>query len=233
MQDVFGRALYDWHSGIRVEKLWINNKYGAPEEMPIGYYFRSAEALPQLEKYALSLCKGHILDVGAGAGAHALTLQKLNKKVTALEISPLAAKVLSARGVNQILEGDIFTLKPNRKYNTILLLMNGLGVAQNLDGLNVLFETLKGWLAPGGKILFDSSDVYYLYNNALQPSPLPTDRYYGEIEYQYEYGGLKTEWFTWLYVDYATFAEYAQKAGYRIKMLAQDDEGHYLGELKI
>ena len=54
-------------------EIW--NNYGFKEEMPIETYFREWDDFPQIEQFALSLTKGKVLDIGAGAGAHSLYLQ--------------------------------------------------------------------------------------------------------------------------------------------------------------
>ena len=41
--------------------------------IPTDYLFRSYEEMPDIEKIALSRCKGKILDVGAGSGVHVIT----------------------------------------------------------------------------------------------------------------------------------------------------------------
>jgi SAM-dependent methyltransferase len=231
VSDILGKALLDWHRGKRDEILWINNTYGEPEEMPVDYYFRSPDELPELEVFALDHCRGKILDVGAGAGAHALPLQEKGLQVDALEISANACTVLEQRGVKSILNQDILKAEGCAQYDTILLLMNGLGLAQTIEGLKKLLKHLKTLVAPGGQILFDSSDVHYLYDNAFEPVAKPTGRYYGEIEYQYAYKGEKGEWFKWLYIDYASVAEIARAKDFQADLLAQDDEGHFLCRL--
>ena len=229
MKDVFGEALLDWHLGIREHKLWINNKYGDPEEMPIDYYFRDIDELPEIEGYALTLCEGHVLDVGAGSGVHSLILQQHGLEVDALEISANACKVLKERGVTSVLNQDVFELKVTHRYDTILILMNGLGIAQTIDGLKKLLNHLKTLLAPEGQILFDSSDVEYLFAGAEKPM----DHYYGEMDYQYEYKGEKEKWFKWLFIDFDFVQEIASQAGYLVDFMAQDDDGHYLCRLTL
>lgn len=235
MSDILGRAILDWHRGDGDHKLWINNRYSQyePEEMPVEYYFRSAEEMPELELLAMDYCRGKILDVGAGAGAHALLLQDTGKNVHALEISKNACLVMKERGVKSILNASIFEFNQNQKFNTILFMMNGLGLAQNINGLRQLFLKLKSLLAKNGQILFDSSDVHYLYDNAINPLPKPTDRYFGEVEYQYEYKNEKGDWYTWLYIDFPLCAELGAEHGFHTELIAQDDEGQFLARMEM
>ncbi len=225
--------MLSWFKGNRQDQLWINNRYGEPEEMPIDHYFRAEEELPDIERYALSQCEGRILDVGAGAGAHVLTLQDAGMDVYALEISPKACQVMVGRGVKNVLNADIFSVEVEHKFDTILLMMNGIGLVQSIDQMGSLFDKLKSLLTEDGQILFDSSDVHYLYDNAIDPVPKPQDRYYGEIEYQYEYQGNKGGWYTWLYIDFPLCQKIAEDHGFLVDLLAQDEEGHYLVRLTL
>ncbi|HEY9196100.1 MAG TPA: class I SAM-dependent methyltransferase, partial [Mucilaginibacter sp.] len=126
MKDILGQAIYDHYHQNPPHKLWINNQYGPREEMPVETYFRDEDDMPDLEWHALNECRGTVLDIGAGAGSHALLLQERGFDVTALEISALAAGVMQARGVNKVVIADVFEYRDSR-YDTLLLLMNGIG----------------------------------------------------------------------------------------------------------
>lgn len=228
MSDVLGQAIYDYYHDIAPGKLWIHNKYGPKEEMPIETFFRTTDEMPDLEWLALNECRGKILDIGAGAGSHSLILQDNNLDVTAIDISPLAVKVIKDRGVKNAFHQDIFTYN-DAKYDTLLLLMNGIGLAGTLAGLKTLLQHLKTLLNDGGQLLFDSSDVSYLYEDG----DMPTDDYHGEIAYQYHYKKLQTNWFNWLYVDKDTLQKTAAEAGFKANILLEDEYGQYLSKLSL
>ncbi len=88
MKDVLGQAIAAYHRTASTAKLWVHNRYGPKEDMPVKIYFRQAADMPELEWVALQNCKGKVLDIGAGAGSHALLLQQMGLTVTALDISP-------------------------------------------------------------------------------------------------------------------------------------------------
>jgi methylase of polypeptide subunit release factors len=96
MKDVLGTAISDYYHNTSTGKLWVHNKYGPKEEMPVDVYFRDMEDMPELEWAALHQCRGRILDIGAGAGSHALALQKMGLDITALDISPKSVAVMRA-----------------------------------------------------------------------------------------------------------------------------------------
>ncbi|MES3017630.1 MAG: methyltransferase domain-containing protein [Bacteroidota bacterium] len=225
--DVFGKALLDYHRLGHTEKLWLHNNYGKPEDMPVDVFFRTEDDLSELEEYALSLCKGTVLDIGAGAGAHSLLLQDSGFDVTSLEISATACEVMKSRGLKNVINEDIFSYQ--KKYDTLLLLMNGIGLCGDVEGLNRLLPHLKKLLRPGGQIILDSSDISYLY----EPASFPTQRYFGEISYQYEYQSIKGSWFNWLYSDIEHLKTAAKKHGFFFELLFEDDMDQYLARLTV
>ncbi len=228
MSDLHGQALLDYCNRAPYKKLWIHNSYGPKEEMPVSHYFRGEAAMPLLEQIALRKCTGKVLDIGAGAGSHALLLQQKGLAVTALEISPKAAEVMQKRGVKEVVVHDVYTYALHR-YNTLLLLMNGIGLTGTLAGLRRFLQQTKTLLLPRGQIIFDSSDVAYLYNG----DPPANGEYYGEISYQYEYKKQKTEWFKWLYVDQQTMQTIAATEGFAMEVLFEDEFDQYLARLML
>ncbi|MEO8887611.1 MAG: methyltransferase domain-containing protein [Mucilaginibacter sp.] len=228
MNDVLGRAIFDYHHQNKPGQLWIHNQYGPKEEMPLDIFFRPKDDMSDIELLALDHCRGKVLDIGAGAGSHSLLLQQGGTDVTAIDISPLAVQVMQARGVKKVYEANIFTYHP-RKFDTLLLLMNGIGLAGTLHGLKQLLMHLRLLLNDGGQVLFDSSDVAYVYEEI----GLPANNYYGEIPYQYQYKTLTTDWFSWLYIDKNTLHDIAVQVGFKLQILAEDEYGQYLARLIV
>jgi len=226
--DIYGQALQDFYNHQPEEKLWLHNTYGEPEEMPIDVFFRGEDEMPEAELLALQLCRGKVLDIGAGAGSHALVLQQQGFNVTALELSPGASSVMHKRGVKTVVQQDVFQYK-TEKFDTLLLLMNGIGLTQNLAGLDRFLQHAKQLLLPGGQLIFDSSDITYLYEDL----PLPENKYYGEISYQYEYKNQKGNWFNWLYIDQQTLKLCAKKQGWKCAFVYQDELDLYLAQLTL
>ena len=132
--DILGTALHDYRSRKSVSPLLLHTSYGDIEEMPVAVFFRKPADFPTLERMALTHCYGKVLDVGAGAGSHALYLQQQGIAVQAMDISPGAAEVMRQRGVKQVTTLDFFQYTGG-EYDTLLFLMNGIGLAGDLNGL--------------------------------------------------------------------------------------------------
>lgn len=228
MIDLPGQAIWDYYKKKKPGKLWIHNTYGPKEDMPVDAYFRKEGAMPALELKAVESCRGAILDVGAGAGSHALLLQQKGLNVTAMDISSKAVEVAKLRGVKNVIECDIY-LFDGQQFDTLLFLMNGIGLAGTVAKLKVLLQHLKKLLSPGGQLIFDSSDVAYLYDGKMPG----TGNYYGELRYEYAYKGKKSGWFSWLYIDKNTLARLAAEEGWQIEVLFEDGHDQYLARLAL
>lgn len=226
--DVLGEALSDYFYHGKAAPLLLHTSYGTTEDMPVDWFFRDEADFPVLERKALHLCKGHVLELGAGTGSHALFLQEQGLPITALDISPKAAWIMSERGIRDVHCKPYQDFKSG-SFDTILLLMNGIGIIGCLSALPQFLSQMRQLLKPGGQILFDSSDISYLY----EKSPIPEDHYFGEISYQFEYRGVKGSWFDWLYVAPSTMLTEASRAGWIAKLIYKDEHDQYLMRLTL
>lgn len=191
--------------------------------------FRDYLEMDGLERSALKLCTGKILDVGAGSGCHSLHLQQENKKVDALEISPGCIQVMARRGVKSIIQQNLFSLK-KKKYTTILMLMNGLGICGTLDGCNLFLQFIKTILAKDGQVIADSTDLESLYEDAGKYD-IADDGYHGETEFIMKYRDNRSEPFSWLYIDYNTLAALVNFNGLQCEQIATAGGGRYLARI--
>lgn len=226
MDEVFEAALIDFYNNEFSGKLLIHNYYGEPDDMDLGVYLRDESELLEIEYQALELCKGKTLDVGAGIGAMTSILQTRGIMVDALDISDRYCEIMQERGIVNVLKKDFFADPISDKYDTLLLLMNGLGICGQFNALSDFFAKANSILEPGGQVLLDSSDVNYIYDTVK-----PRNQYYGELDYQYEYKNRRGPWFKWLYVDSKTLAEEAAKNGFNLEVIAREESGQYLGRL--
>jgi SAM-dependent methyltransferase len=201
------------------------------DEMSIDYLFRSYNEMPKLEKKALQLAKGKILDVGCGAGSHALYLQKKGFDVTAIDISANAIKACELRGVQNIKVQNILDTE-NEKFDTILLLMNGTGIFGTLAATSNYLQKLKSLLNPNGQILVDSSDIIYMFDTDDDGSYLvPASGYYGELTFSISYKNETEETFPWLYMDYNTLQNAAHANGLQCELVTEGKHFDYLAKL--
>jgi SAM-dependent methyltransferase len=228
-KDVYGADLMDYYTNTEAAPLILyTNDSKHKEIMPVDLFFRGKDNFPEQELIALALCEGKVLDIGAGVGSHSLYLQEVGFDVTALELSSRACEIMKRRGVMKVVNDNIYNYE-SEKYDTLLFLMNGIGLVETIGGLERLFEHVKKLLKPGGQLLFDSSDINYYYKNEKDKP----DHYYGEIRFQYEYKGQKGEPFGWLYIDQNELIKLGNKAGWVVQILDEDNHYQYLARMEI
>ena len=231
MQDPFEKAFYDYLDGNINATIVVNINKGEADDIPISYFFRAYENMPELEKKALDLCYGSILDIGAGSGSHSLFLQDNGADVTALDIKKGFVDIMKKRGVKRVIQSDIFDFK-GHKFDTLLMMMNGIGFAENFDGLSVFLRSAKKMLNPGGQLILDSSDLMYLYEEEDGSYAINLNmEYYGEVLYQIEYMGIKGKPFNWLYIDFDNLSLIAEQSGFKSEKVFEDDHYNYLARL--
>lgn len=220
-----GQAMLDYFRGELHAHIIIKSNAEQDRAVPLGVFFREGR-LPKLEKVALQHCKGKILDAGAGTGAHALKLQNQGKDVTALDISEEACIMMKERGIKNVICGNILEIS-DTNYDTILLMMNGIGLAGNFDGLDTLFYHLHSILKSGAQVIFDSTDISYLTSEKRMNGTLKiedTDPYFGIVWYQLEYKGQQGKPYPWLFLDRNKLRKYAIKHKFNYDLLMDHKE---------
>lgn len=231
-KDPMGLAIRDFWKKEEDTEIVVYSDVVEDDVIPVPYLFREREEWPELESKALDLCKGNTLDVGAGAGVHALELQKKGLSVTALEWSPLAVDVMKQRGVQQTVCTDVFQYRPSEKFDTILMLMNGIGIAGKLDRLKEFLQLLKSWLTPQGQILLDSSDIRFLFEESDGSMYVDLNgSYYGEMSFEMEYKSIKGERFPWVYIAFDVLQMYAEECGFSCELISNGAHYDYLAKL--
>lgn len=230
--DPMGAAIRDYQIKGKASRLRVLSSMFDEDEMPVAHLFRTFNQMPRLEQKALSMAKGRVLDIGAGAGCHALALQERGLEVKAIDISPLSCEVMKERGVKDVECVNLFNPQLQGKYDTLLLLMNGTGIAGKLNRLSMLLNRLKELLAEGGQILIDSSDLKYIYENEDGSMDIDLNApYYGEVDYQMQYKNIKGEPFDWLYTDPMLLASISKQCGLNCEIVEEGENYDFLARL--
>lgn len=233
MLDLFGKAILDFQTNNSPEDLVTETNISEADEMSVEYLFRDFKAMPKLEQHALQLAKGKILDVGCGAGSHALYLQENGFDVIAIDISANAIRACELRGLKNARVENILELE-NETFDTILLLMNGTGIFGTLAKTSKYLQKLKSLLNPNGQILIDSSDIIYMFDKRDDGSYLvPADAYYGELTFSVSYKNETEVAFPWLYLDYNMLQNAAFANGLQCELILEGEHFDYLAKLTL
>tara|TARA_R100001369_G_scaffold11109_1_gene24431 strand:+ start:20344 stop:21081 length:738 start_codon:yes stop_codon:yes gene_type:complete len=232
--DVFGKAISAYYHENDETPILVHSPDFDDDEILVPYLFRGFEEMPALEQEALLDAEGKILDVGCGAGSHAVYLQnERNLEVTAIDISEGALEICKARGIKDVRKIDYFELK-DEKFDTILLLMNGTGIIEKLEKLDRFFKHTRSLLNKDGKVLIDSSDLSYLFDPDEDGGIWvdPDAPYYGELDFSISYKGESSNEFSWLYLDFNSLALAAEGNDFSCELIKNGEHYDYLAVLK-
>jgi len=232
-KDPIGQALLDYLKTGEDTPIIVKMDISEDDELSPSYFFRSYQQCPELEQMALQLARGKVLDVGAGAGSHALYLQQQGLDVTAIDVSPNSVKVMEQRGLKNVSLIDFYDLKEGQ-YDTLIFLMNGIGLVQTLSGFDAFFSHAKKLLMPNGQIILDSSDLIYMFEQEDGSYLIDlNESYHGEVEFCLSYKDTQGEPFNWLYVAEELLEDAANKNGFEYELVKQGPHYDYLVKLTL
>ncbi len=222
-------ALLAHAAGDTAGELRLRSSLGEDEAFPVEFFFRSENRMLDFERYALDLCRGRVLDLGAGAGPHTVALQAKKRSVVALEGSPTLARLLKARGAASVVCAD-FRYWWQAGFDTVLMLMNGLGPVGTLAGLDRFLRHARRFPAPGGQLLIDGAEAIPGEARRSGPWP-PAGGYAGQAWIELSHAGRVGRPFRELYIDLETLARHAAAAGWRCEVAFEAEEAAYLARL--
>ena len=232
-RDPMGRAIYDYYHKQKVGKLRVFSSMFYEDEIPVATLFRTYDEMPVQERMAVDLCRGRVLDVGAGSGCHSLVLKERGLEVVAMDISDLSVEVMKERGLDAR-NINFFDESFAEKFDTLLLAMNGIGIVGKVERLEQFFRSVKRLMAPGGQVLLDSSDIRYVFmdDDGVMDIDLAAG-YYGEVDFKMRYKNITGEPFDWLYIDFDTLSMYAEEYGFKCEKCADGEHYDYLARLTL
>jgi SAM-dependent methyltransferase len=232
-KDPMGRAISDYFHTGKAGKLRVLSSMFYEDEIPVPTLFRTYDEMPVQEQKALELCRGRILDVGAGSGCHSKVLIERGLEVVAIDISELSIEVMKERGIDAR-NINFFDETFCEKFDTILLAMNGIGIVGKVENLGNFFRSAKRLLTPGVQLLLDSSDIKYIFmdDDGSMDIDLAAG-YYGEIDYKMRYKNITGEPFDWLYIDFDTLSMYAEEHGFNCEKCIDGEHYDYLARITL
>ncbi len=237
-RDAYGQQLLaQFHSRqTTVEIIERDDKYIDTGSDP-GLYFSEYRQWSPLEKRAIKLVKGRVLDVGCGAGRHALYLQAKNFDVTGIDNSPGAIRVCKLRGLKRAIVrpiNDVDKFKP-ASFHTIIMMGNNFGLFGSAKNARLLLKKFSRITAPDARIIAQTRNPY-ITDHPLHPpyhrANLRRGRIGGQIRMRVRYGKTIGEWFDYLFVSPEEMREILSDTDWRIEELLNAEEANYVAVIQ-
>jgi SAM-dependent methyltransferase len=229
----YGEGLKAFQAGDEAAEIVVCRDDDLCVPLPIRHFFRGEADFSAIERTALELCRPRILDIGAGAGIHSAALQARGLQVRAIDVSPAAVEVMVARGIEDVVCGDVLELH-GESFETLLLLGHGIGFAADPAGLDRFLAHARTLLCSPGRLLLDSLDVTCAaepVHRAYHEANRKAGRYVGETRIRFERGGRRGPWCGWLHVDPDELGRRAAVAGFACRIVRREPGGEYLALL--
>lgn len=206
LRDAFGHALRDYVDGKERGCEIIERDDGYADvsggrEM----YLADYPNWPSRHRQAVRYAKGRVLDVGCGAGRHALYLQAQGLDVLGIDTSPLAVTVCRRRGLKDVRLMSVDQLSPALgAFGTVLMLGMNFGLFANRHKARRLLRRLHKITEQDGRIIAESLDPYQTdnpFHRAYQRRNKQRGRMAGQVRIRVRYQKYMTPWFDYLFVS--------------------------------
>ncbi|MEV6980122.1 class I SAM-dependent methyltransferase [Sphaerisporangium sp. NPDC051017] len=183
-------------------------------------YFTPPDQLDRLDRWACQQAAGRVLDIGCGAGRHALALATAGFDVVGMDASPGAVTVARQRGVTAV-HGSLYGPPPDLgRFDTILLLGNNLGLLGGADRAHQVLRQLAGLAHPNARLIGTGTDPYGSDNPdhlAYHEHNRRHSRMAGQLRLRIRHGRTATEWFDYLFASIQELSDLTDRSPWKLE----------------
>ena len=226
LDDAYGHALCDYlhGKGRGYEVLERSDGYvdiSGGREIYLADYPR----WPAHQRQAIRYAKGRVLDVGCGAGRHALYLQRKGLDVLGIDASPLAVALCRRRGLRQARVMSVTQISSALgTFSTILMLGANFGLFASRRRARWLLGKLHTITDLDARIIAESRDPYQTdnpFHRAYHRRNRQRGRMAGQLRIRVRYQKYATPWFDYLIVSREEMGAILRGTGWTVKRFLQ------------
>ncbi|NIA16602.1 MAG: methyltransferase domain-containing protein [Nitrospiraceae bacterium] len=231
-EDAFGEMIWDHFEGRSADGV-VERDDGLVEAGcgPVQYLSEYVE-WPEQERACTEFVQGRVLDLGCGAGRHALHFQDRGHDVVGIDVSPKAIRVCKRRGLKhaRVLSVTQVTSALGA-FDTVLMLGNNFGLVANATRARWLLRRLASITSPNARIVASSTNPYgtkhpcHLRYHARNRK---RGRMPGQLRIRIRYWTYCTPWFDYLLVSPREMRGLLVGTPWRqAEVIGPNDEGRY------
>jgi SAM-dependent methyltransferase len=239
-EDAYGAAIRDHHAGeesyevIERDDGWIGISAGTD------LYFSEYDAWSDSEQAAVARAEGRVLDVGCGAGRHALYLQERGREVVGIDVSPGAVEVSRDRGVDArpLDVADVRELDAE-PFETVVMFGNNFGLVGTRATAPRVLGGLAAVTTDDARLLAGTRDPYATddpNHAAYHELNRERGRLGGALRIRTRYERRASPWFDYLVVSPAELRELLGPTAWELAAVVEpnglDETGDYVAELR-
>jgi SAM-dependent methyltransferase len=233
-KDAFGHALQAFSQGETSFSI-IEREDGYYDLESVQSYFAGFTDWPAHQREAMRYVSGRVLDVGCGAGRHALYLQEKGFPVLGIDESPLAIRVCRSRGLRQTRVIRITQIPTTMgTFDSILMLGNNLGLLAGYKRGRWLLRRFRRLTSDRGRIIAETLNPYATQNpfhKRYRRLNRSRGRMPGQVRLRLHYQGYATRWFDYLLVSPGELKRLVAGTGWHITDFIQSGGPAYVAIL--
>jgi len=228
-QDAIGHEFHDYFAGGGDI---IERDDGYVDAVGTKGYFNEYKDWYPIEKRAMRYAKGRVLDIGCGAGRHALYLQGKGLEVLGIDISPLAIEVCKQRGLANAEVLSITEISSKLGvFDTMLMMGNNFGLFGGLERAKRLLGKLGRITSGRGRIIAATRDPYGTEDPAhltYHERNRQKGRMSGQVRIRVRYKRYTSPWFDYLMVSKEEMEKILNGSGWGVKKYLDSEGSNYV-----
>lgn len=235
--DAFGTALREYHEGGESYEI-VERDDGYIDANPIELYFTGYGDWNKRIHEALEYVEGRVLDVGCGAGRHALYLQEEGYDVVGIDLSPGALEVADNRGLEATEQLAVTDLNAydGEPFDTVLMFGNNFGLTGTRERAPAVLEAIASSTSGEAIILAESMDpratdepAHLAYHERNEEQ----GRLPGALRLRVRYKKSTTDWYDYLLVSEGEMEALVEGTNWRVEEFVDGTGGPaYVGVLR-
>jgi SAM-dependent methyltransferase len=230
-QDAFGHEILDYFNGIKSFEI-VERDDGFFSVSPgAKQYFSEYEDWPDMDKLAMDYVRGRVLDIGCGAGRHAIYLQEKGFDVLGIDYSARAIEVCRRRGLERAEVVPITKVSRSLGvFDTILMMGNNFGLMANVKRAKWLLRRFSIMTGTKARIIAQTIDVYQTEEPehlAYHKWNLSRGRLAGQVRIRIRYKKYVTGWIDLLMVSEGELRNVLTGTDWKLAEIIKGDGGRY------
>ncbi len=233
-EDAYGRELLDQLEGRPVYEI-VERDDGYIDAHPAAGYLAEYDQWSPAEQESMTAVEGRVLDIGCGAGRHALYLQGKGHSVVAIDVSPLAVEVCKRRGVRDVRVMSITEIDSSfGEFTTILMMGNNFGLFASERRAKRLLRRFHGMTSREGRIIAQARDPYNTdneFHHEYHQRNRDMGRMGGQLRIRVRHQKYTSRWFDYLFVTPAEMEDLVAGTGWRLERVFGAEDPSYIAVL--
>ncbi|MER7351037.1 class I SAM-dependent methyltransferase [Streptomyces aurantiacus] len=200
-------------------------------QLDASLYFQKPDEWCPTDRWACERAVGDVLDVGCGAGRHALVLQEAGHRVLGVDPSPGAVSVARQRGVD--VKQLAVPLPAHRLgvFDTVAMLGGNLALLGSDETAKQVLESLTSVTHEGSRIVGTGMDPHLADMGTDGAAYLEDNRRGGRLPGQFQmrvrHGAAASEWFEYLMASEQELVGVLRGTPWRLSEISPYEESRY------